>query len=319
MSFQRKLTAVVFASATVALPVLADIETTTVRSVPGGTETTTVRSAVVKTTTVTSNGAGFVLPSTGTYFVIDPLSGNVIGGYNPTTGLTDTSLVRPGLVVISKESGKVIAALDPSGRPIELTVAPAYDPFVISIDSRRTNIQAMISDCLSRGTIDAAEAAALNKEMNRISTEEAVYKQSDGILSYSEALQIALDLNGMEDRLKPFMPASAVSAAPLLGARMVTTNGQLVIVDDVEYRRVKLLQRVDDEYTAGRLSSQQVSNLKEQLNTVAALETKYRKNGEISESNKRKISAKLDAINTKMDQDVAVINAKRAKMGIKVN
>ncbi len=332
MSLTRKLTvALLLTSGIVATPVFSEIETTTTRTttIPatGDSQTTTVRTTsmpvypdgttTVRTTAVTSNGTGFILPSTGTYFVIDPVTGNVIGNFDPSTGLTNTSLVRPGLVIINKESGRVVAAVDPTGRPIELTVVPAFDPFVLSIDTRRANIEAMIADCLNRGTMDAAEAAALRKELNRIETLEITSRQSDGILSYSEALQIALDLNDLQDRLKPFQPT--IATTPLLGARMLTTNGQLVIVADVDYRQAKLLQRVDDEYTAGRLSTQQVSLLKGQLNTISALETKYKKNGQLSESNERKISTKLDVVNNKIDQDVAIINAKRAKIGIKVN
>jgi hypothetical protein len=249
--------------------------------------------------------------------VIDPVTGNVIGNFDPSTGLTDTQLVRPGLVIISRDSGKVIAAVDPTGRPIELTLAPAFDPFVLSIDTRRANLDQMIADCLNRGTMDAAEAAALRKELARIESVELAAKQSDGVLSYSEALQIALDLNQLQDRLKPFQPTTDV--APLLGARMITTNGQLIVLDDIDYRKAKLLQRIDDEYTAGRLSTDQVSRLKEQLNAAAALQTKLTKNGQLSESAKRKVSVKLDTVNTNMDHDVAIINSKRAKMGIKVN
>ena len=231
--------------------------------------------------------------------LVDPISGNVRGNFDPTGGLTDTRLVQAGLVIIRQDTGKVIATVDSTGRPIELTAAPAFDSLVAAIDTRRANLEHMIADALNRGTMDAAEAAALRTELNRITSEELAARQSGGVLTYSEALTLALDLNGLGDRLVPFMPTATVT--PLLGARMINTNGQLLVLDDVDYRRAQLSQRIDDEYTAGRLSAQQVSRLKIQLNAVASLETKYRKNGELSSSKTEKITEKLDSVKAKLD------------------
>lgn len=316
MNLKRNFTtALLLSTGIIAVPAFADLETTTIRTttvpVPGGTEITTVK------TTTTPDYPTFVIPNTGSYFIIDPVTGNVIGNYDPSVGLIDTKVIQPGSVIINKESGRVIAAFDANGRTIELTVAPAYNPFVIAIDTRYAKIEAMINDCTGRGVMDAAEAAALRTELGRIQSEEIAYKQSSGILTYSEALQVALDLNQLEDRFKPFLPKAGET--PLIGAHIITTNNQLVIVDEIEYRQAKLTQRVDDEYSAGRLSSDQVSRLKDQLNAAAALRTRYIKDGHLTESGKQKVAAKLDAINTKMDQDVAIINAKRSKIGIKVN
>ncbi len=315
MNLKRNLTTALLLSSGIAIPAFADLETTTVRTttvpVPGGTEVTTVK------TTSTPDYPAFVIPNTGSYFIIDPVTGNVIGNYDPSVGLVDTKVIQPGAVIINKESGRVIAAFDANGRTIELAVAPAYNPFVTAIDTRYAKIEAMIADCTARGVMDAAEAAALRTELGRIQSEELAYKQSSGILTYSEALQVALDLNQLEDRFKPFLPKAGET--PLVGARIITSNNQLVVVDEIEYRQAKLAQRIDDEYAAGRLSSDQVSRLKDQLNAVAALRTKYLKDGHLTESGKQKIAVKLDAVNTKMDQDVAIINAKRSKIGIKVN
>src|SRR5271170_6600239 len=98
MNFNKKITvALLFVNGIISSPVLADIETTTVKTttipVPGGTETTTTRTVsksdyadsttTVQTTAIAPTATAIVLPSSGTYFVIDPITGNVIGGYNP--------------------------------------------------------------------------------------------------------------------------------------------------------------------------------------------------------------------------------------------
>lgn len=303
MTYIKNLTAILLFTSGVmsaSLPAFSDVETTT-----------------VKTTTITSNGQELNLPTTSTYVLIDPITGNVKGNFDPSRSLTDTRLIQSGLVIYSQDTGKVIGTVDASGRPIQLTAAPAFDSLVAAMDIRRADLERMIADALNRGTMDAAEAAALRTELSRIAAEELAARQSGGVLTYSEALNLALDLNGLGDRLIPFMPATAVT--PLLGARMINANGQLIVVDGVDYRKAQLSQRIDDEYTAGRLSAQQVSSLKDQLNAVASLETKYRKNGELSASKTEKISAKLDSVKTKLDQDVANINDKRSKIGLKVN
>jgi len=284
----------------VSLPVFADTETTTVR-----------------TTSTTTNGTEFNLPTTSTYVLIDPITGSMKGNFDPTRGLTDTRLVQSGLVVINQGTGRIMATVDANGRPIDVTSAPAYDSLVVAIDTRRSELDRMITDGLSKGTINPTQSALLRADLNKAEAQEMAAKQSGGVFTYSEALSLALALNNLGDRVVPLMQTNTIS--PLLGARIISNNGQLLMVDEIAYRKVQLGQRIDDEYTAGRLSAQQVASLKDQLNAVASLETKYRKNGELSSSNAEKISAKLDRVKTKLDEDVAYINDKRSRIGIKVN
>ncbi len=303
MNLTKNLTAIVLLTSgaiSISLPVFADTETTTVR-----------------TTTTSSNGQEFILPTTSTYVLVDPITGNVKGNFDPATGLTDTRLVQSGLVIINKDTGNVIATVDSTGRPIDVTLAPAFDSLVVSIDSRRSDLERMITDALSRGTMNADQASSLRADLSRIESQELAAKQSGGVLTYSEALSLALALNSLGDRLVPFAQTTAIT--PLLAARFISADGQLRMVDGIEFRKLQLRQRIDDEYTAGRLSSQQVASLKDQLNVVASLETKYRKNGELSPSKTEKISTKLDSVRTKLDEDVAIINSKRSKIGLKVD
>jgi hypothetical protein len=303
MKFIRNLAAAALLSNTIVLvspSVFADTETTT-----------------VKTTTVRSNGQEFTLPTTSTYALVDPITGNVKGNFDPALGLTDMRLVQSGLVIINKDTGNVIATVDSNGRPINVSSAPAFDSLVMAIDTRRSDLERMITDALSKGTINAEQAGNLRADLSKIESEELAAKQSGGVLTYSEALSLALALNSLGDRLMPFAQTTVIT--PLLGARFISADGQLRMVDGIEYRKFQLRQRIDDEYTAGRLSAQQVASLKNQLNEVASLETKYRKNGELSSSKTEKISAKLDKVKTNLDQDIAIINNKRSKIGLRVD
>jgi len=104
------------------IPTLADSETTTVKTV------------------ATSNVRELVLPAARTYFVVDPIAGNVKGAFDPSLGLRDAQAVRPVLVVVEQDSGKVIAAIDSEGRTIDVGSIPAFDSLVTGIDTRRAEL-----------------------------------------------------------------------------------------------------------------------------------------------------------------------------------
>ncbi len=165
----------------------------------------------------------------------------------------DVKVISPGSIVIDQVSGKIVATISPSGQVVDVVTAPALDPLVTAIDSRRSEIDQRITSSLAAGTIDTKQATALRTELDKIASREALAKQSTGALPYSEALALSLSLNNLSDRLVLFAHGPVIT--PLLGSRIVSTNGDLILVDAVTYRRYQLSQRIDDEYTAGRLSA----------------------------------------------------------------
>jgi hypothetical protein len=292
------LSAALMASFT--LPALAD-EVTTVR-------TTTVTSDSLAAPAVVSLTPG------GSYYVVDPVTGVMKGVYDPARGLGGLA-ITPGMVVVDNTSNRVVATFDASGRVIALTSVPAYDSFVVSIDSRRTELQRIIDANASK--LGNANAAALREELASIAAQEAAYRQAGRALNYEEALSLASRLSLLSDRLVPY--ASGVTFTPLIGNRFITTSGNLMMVDELSARNLRMLRRIDDEYAAGRLSNNDVARLKEQLNEVASLKTKYTKNGKLNDSKSKLIVMKLDKVQTNMDKDIADINAKRSRIGIKVD
>ena len=304
------------------LPVKADIETTTVK-------TTTVTSGdplsslldrrsttTTETKTISPEGKTIVLPSTTTYEIVDPITGTVKGSFDPMHSVIDVRTISPGSIIIDQSTGKILATISASGQTIDVLTAPALDPLVIGIDNRRTELDQRITSSLSAGTIDTTQASALRGELDKIASRETIAKQNAGGLPYSEALALSLALNNLSDRLVLFAHGPVI--APLLGSRIVNSNGDLVLVDPTTYRRFQLAQRVDDEYAAGRLSTKQVSDLKEQLNAIASLDSKYRKNGQLDSSKSEKLAVKLNSVEVRLNKDVATINDKRAKIGIRV-
>lgn len=273
----------------------------------------------VRTTTVTSDSTSVpvvTLSPGGNYIVVDPVTGAMRGVYDPLRGLVG-STVAPGLVVVDNTSNRVVATFDSGGRVIALTNVPAYDSLVVSIDARRAELERMIASGRAANNFGDVTAVSLREELASIAAQESAYRVSGRPLNYEEALSLANRLNALGDRVVPYM--RGVTVTPLIGSRFITTSGNLVIVDELSARNIRMQRRVDDEYAAGRLSNDHVARLKSQLNEVSSLQTKYTRNGKLKDSNTKTIVMKLDKVQTAMDRNIADINAKRSRIGIKVN
>jgi len=109
------------------------------------------------------------------------------------------------------------------------------------------------------------------------------------------------------------------SLPTLTGSHVILRNGVWTYLDETDYKIMVLERTVDDEYKAGRLSTSQVSDLKQRINEASSWKARYSKNGSLSDSRMRTLVSKLDAISTRMAKDVAYINGKRADIGIRVN
>jgi hypothetical protein len=174
----------------------------------------------------------------------------------------------------------------------------------------------MITDALTKGLLTADQAAPLRAELDRLNG-LYVTAQADGTVTFTEAFPIAYGLNSLSEQLSPFVHGAVVT--PIIGQRFYLQDNVIVYADDVAFRRIKLERRIDDEYAAGRLSSKQVSELKKELNEVAMMETRYTHKGVISGSNQKRIEKQFGEVKVALDKDVAVINSKRAKIGIRVD
>ncbi len=279
--------------------VLADIETTT-----------------VKTTTITTPDP-LVLPVGVSYMVVDPVTGATKGVYDPITKTVNFTLT-PGLIVIDSSSNRAVATFDAAGNVIALTSAPVYNPLLVSIDTRRSDFGRMIKEIRYSGSYDDATIAALNDQLERINAMEVAYTANGSPLTYGEELSLAVQLNDLGDRLVPFS-RTTTTITPLIGPTFISSNGTIMVIDQFGGRNLQMQRRIDAEYAAGRLSNNQVARLKQDLNEISTLQAKYTKNGVIKDSKQRLLTEKMDRVQTDMDKDIAYINDKRARIGIKVN
>lgn len=276
------------------------------------TETTTTQ-----TTTTSIGGTTLSLSANGSYQVVDPITGRLIGSYDPTARLVEGRRLQGGVVIVDRNNGSLVATVDSSGNIVDIGMAPASQTLIVSIDTRRQDLNRRIDEALNKGTLNAAQASELRAELDRIASDEEAARQTAGVLSYRKALLLGYGLNTLSERLVPMM--ETVALQPVISTQFVTVDGRLVMVDGITAREQKLGRRIDDEYAAGRLSGAQVSRRKEDLNKISSLETQYRKNGVLSNSKEKRLSEKLDKLQTAIADNVASINQKRSKIGIRAD
>ncbi|PZM79228.1 MAG: hypothetical protein DKT66_22375 [Candidatus Melainabacteria bacterium] len=304
---------------------------------------------IIRTTTITqpvesSSSTEFVLSGSGNYAVVDPLTGAIKGPYDPIRGYVSGS-VNPGWVILDRSNNRVLATFNSSGRLVALSRVPAFDPYVATIDSRRSDLERYINESLSLGKISADQAMHLRSELATIAAQEEGYRVGGRSMTYDEALLIAARLNDLHTTLAGYVPT--ITLRRLVGTTYITSDGTVVspattavvptrtviapattvigatpVVigsDDISGRIALMTQKIDDEYKAGRVTNRSVARLKERLNEVSTKQVKYTKNGILSESKHKYLSEKLDDIQTSFDNDIASTQRARARIGIRVN
>jgi hypothetical protein len=204
---------------------------------------------IVKTTTVTTgtiSPALINLPDSGNYLVVDPISDAVQGNYEPTAKLINGQNAQAGAVIVDASTGKLVATVDLLGNIVDIAAVPATNNLIVSIDSRRKDLDRQIADALSKGQINAVQAAALRGDLERIASDELTNSKASGALSFQKALFLGYGLNTLSDRLVPV--ASTMVIKPVIAPQFVTMNGQLTMVDNIMSRRLRMERRVEDEY-----------------------------------------------------------------------
>jgi hypothetical protein len=268
------------------------------------------------TTTTTVSTSTFALPSGDTFVVVDPISGALKGMLDPNTRLINGQALAPGMIVSDQVTGRVIAVVDANGNLMDITAAPVTSALLSAIDARRLELDRLLTDALANGKLTAAQATAMRSEMDRLVAAEVAAQQSGTVLTYAQVLPVAYGLTLLSNRLVPIVHTTI---APLIGQRIIVQDNVVLLADDLSFRRIGLERRIDDEYSAGRLSAKQVGELKQRLTEVASLQARYTRKGVISSSDQHKLERKMNDVQASMDRDIAYINGKRAKIGIRVN
>lgn len=268
------------------------------------------------TTTTTVSTSSFILPTGDTFVVVDPMTGALKGILDSDTRLVNGQPLMPGMIVCDQITGKVIAVVDTNGNLMDINTAPATSTLITAIDTRRLELNRFLTEALANGQITAAQATAMRAEMDSLVAAEVAAEQSGTGLTYAQVLPVAYGLTVLSNRLVPIVHTTIT---PLIGQQIIVKDGIVLLTDDLSFRRIGLERRIDDEYSAGRLSAKQVGELKQRLSDIASLQAKYTRKGVISSSNRDKLERRMNEVQADMERDVAYINGKRAKIGIRVN
>jgi hypothetical protein len=110
------------------------------------------------------------------------------------------------------------------------------------------------------------------------------------------------------------------SVPSVLPNHFVVMNNQVVYFEsDYSLRRAQLEARIDEQYKLGHLTNDQVKNLKQDISEITTLQTKTKSDGTMKESTRKQIERKFADVQAVFDRDIAKINDKRAKIGLKTD
>lgn len=289
------------AAPAIVAPVMTPVIEAPMVSVPTIVSPVVVAPVVATPAPVTPKVVAIQLPADRKYLLIDPMTGEITNGFDPTLAETELTPLA-GMVVVERSTGRLVAGIN-SGRVVSVTTMSPNQTMLGAIEHRRVELDKIISDALSRGTLDIAAATAMRAKLDAISAQRARFLSSDNSISFAEALTLIYGLNSISDHV--ISVARVPSFAALPGTRFVSTEGNIVFMGDLDYRIFRLSKRVDSEFALGRLSSRQVADLKQRLNEVRAEQDRSLEKGSLDGKKIQDLVEKLDDIGSKLARAIA--------------
>jgi len=157
--------------------------------------------AEAETTTITTTTESYVLPTSGSYIVVDPTTGISRGVLDPVTRLVNGQPLSGGVYVVEQGSGKVLATVDSSGTLISLRTVPAALPErflvvngqIVYLESdyalRRAQLEQRIDAEYVAGHLSNEQVRRLKQDISEITALDTKRK-SDGRLKESVRKEI---------------------------------------------------------------------------------------------------------------------------------
>ena len=254
---------------------------------------------VTTTTTTRSSVPTYVLPAATSYIVVDPVTGAVKGNYDPVTHLVNGMPLANGYVIVDDSTRAMVAMVDSYGNIVDVQVAPAPQTFLVTLDSRRKELEAQIADAQAKGRLAAAQAEQMRVELNAI----PVFSPSSSVVTYSRAVQVGSGLNTLSSRL---VPVTEKTYSTVIAPQFVTIDGKLTLADDWTYKKMQLTRRIEDEYAFGHITKEQLLQFKSDLTALSAREATYRQGTVISDAGVKVLSDDLNTLQTKLNSVVIV-------------
>ncbi|GEM_PF-613051 len=266
------------------------------------TQVTTTTSSTRSTSSPTSFSTSYVLPSSSSYIVVDPITGVAQGSYNTVTHLVNGAPLSNGYVIVDESTRAMVAMVDQYGNIVDVAVAPAAPTLLLSIDSRRKDLEAQIADAQAKGRLAAAQAELLRQELATVTPYDAS-SSSSSVVTYSRAIQMGSGLNSVSSRL---IPITEKTYSSVIAPQFVTIDGRLTLADDLTFRKIQLTRRIEDEYAFGHITKDQLLQFKSDLTALSAREASFRNGASISATGATVITDDLNRLQAKLDSTVVV-------------
>jgi hypothetical protein len=237
---------------------------------PGQADTTTTQTT---TTEVTTLGApGLTTPGT-------------VISTTPDAVTTTTTTVAP-----------VAIAGSTSGTVYFRTAQP--EVLVLTIETRRKDLDKLIDAARAKGNISAKEADAMKSELRRIAKETGTNK-----ITYERAVAYARDLDLIGTKVGTVVVTGVPVYQPIIvGSHFTVVNGQIFVLDDLSVRRSDLEARIIKDYLEGRLSEDRAAKLRADLYAIGATQAIYSATGELDPVSSRKFYKEMDKVASELER-----------------
>jgi hypothetical protein len=264
------------------------------------TQVTTTTSSTRSTGSPTSFSTTYVLPSSSSYIVVDPITGVAQGSYNTVTHLVNGAPLSNGYVIVDESTRAMVAMVDQYGNIVDVAVAPATPTLLLSIDSRRKDLEAQIAEAQAKGRLAAAQAELMRQELAVVTPYDA---SSSSMVTYGRAIQMGSGLNSVSSRL---IPITEKTYSSVIAPQFVTVDGRLTLADDLTFRKIQLTRRIEDEYAFGHITKDQLLQFKSDLTALSAREAGYRNGASISATGATVMTDDLNRLQAKLNSTVVV-------------
>jgi hypothetical protein len=215
-----------------------------------------------------------------------------------STTTTTTSTTGTPTIVAPAGGGTVVVS---SGASVPLTIVQEQ-PILQTVDQRRADLDRRIAEALASGKLSEKKAKEFRRELERINGEVVVLR-GQPTPSVLRTVVLAQDLDAVA--LGLHSDVATVTLVPIIeGSHFTVFNGQIVQLDDLAVRRIELENKILSAQAAGRITWEQSNDMRNQLNSIAAMEEVYRNSngGTITFKDSRAIYRDMDKVANELDK-----------------
>lgn len=186
----------------------------------------------------------------------------------------------------------------------DITKASSIRPvaYVVTLDSRRAEIESGIATAQSAGKLSPDQAAEFRRWLNRIGRAEKGATTSGG-MTLEAAAPLAVELDLLSKRLSAFL---SIPIVPLVvGTRLMLVGNQVVMIGETTLRRADIEARINREVLAGGLTAEQANKLRADLVAVGQAEQTARADGSMNVDEMMSLFASIDRVDDTLNRYIA--------------